>query len=467
MTQRSGGGDRTQPATTSTTEHSQNFSSIPTAVDGANGHPGPPSPVQRTEAESVSAVAPDDPSSSAPTRLERSLLTRLLSTFQANVIRIQLWDGTAVNDHVAGRTIATISIRDRSTLWKLLMSPEYHFMESYAQGTLEIEGDVLALMSLLMRTLNHRQPGIRETVLSRLHNRRTLSGSRQNVASHYDLGNDFYRLWLDEQLVYTCAYYESESTSLEAAQVAKMDYVCRKLRLRPGETVIEAGCGWGALALHMARHYGVNVRAYNISREQLAHARRRAAAEGLDGQVEFVEADWRGITGRCDAFVSVGMLEHVGPEHYHQLGRLIQDSLNPDGRGLIHSIGLNHPMPLNRWIERRIFPGAQPPTLQQMMEIFQPFDLSVLDVENLRLHYAKTLEQWWARFEQMAVAIREMFDETFVRLWRMYLVSSRSAFETGGLQLYQVLFAPANSNEIPLTRAHLYHDGAVPNENPS
>ena len=158
--------------------------------------------------------------------------------------------------------------------------------------------------------------------------------SRENIQHHYDIGNDFYRLWLDEQLVYTCAYFPDPSASLEEAQIAKMDHVCRKLELRPGERVIEAGCGWGALALHMARHYGVQVRAYNISRSQLAYARERARTEGLADRVELIEGDYREISGGCDVFVSVGMLEHVGRGHYRRPRRRDRSrSSGPRGAG--------------------------------------------------------------------------------------------------------------------------------------
>jgi cyclopropane-fatty-acyl-phospholipid synthase len=280
--------------------------------------------------------------------------------------------------------------------------------------------------------------------------------SRQNVVHHYDLGNEFYRLWLDEQLLYTCAYFGRPGISLEEAQIAKMDHVCRKLRLRAGETVIEAGCGWGALALHMARQYGVRVRSYNLSREQLAFARARARREDLEKKVEFVEADWRDIRGTCDAFVSVGMLEHVGPENFRQLGKVIRRALGTSGRGLIHSIGQNTEEPLCPWIEQHIFPGAQPPTLQQMMDLFGPYNLSVLDLENLRPHYAQTLRHWLLRFDRHARTIGEMFGDRFVRMWRIYLASSAAAFEIGSLQLYQALFAPIGSPFLPLSRRDIY-----------
>jgi cyclopropane-fatty-acyl-phospholipid synthase len=260
-------------------------------------------------------------------------------------------------------------------------------------------------------------------------------------------------------MVYTCAYYPRAETSLAEAQVAKMDHVCRKLQLAPGQRVVEAGCGWGALALHMARHYGVEVRAYNISHQQIAFARERARAEGLEDRVTFVEDDYRTIRGRYDRFVSVGMLEHVGPEHYRELGRVIHDCLDPTGLGLVHTIGRNYPRPNNPWTERRIFPGSRPPSLSEMALIFEPWDLSILDVENLRRHYGRTCQDWLTRFERAADQVERMFDSRFVRMWRLYLAGSVAAFTTGSLQLFQVVFAPGQSNQVPWTREHLYRPG--------
>jgi cyclopropane-fatty-acyl-phospholipid synthase len=232
-----------------------------------------------------------------------------------------------------------------------------------------------------------------------------------------------------------------------------MDLVCRKLHLSPGERVVEAGCGWGSLALFMAREYGARVRAFNVSKEQIAYARERAAREGLAGRVEFVEDDYRSATGTCDVFVSIGMLEHVGLLYYPTLGNVIGRTLAPNGRGLLHFIGRDRPSSLNAWIRKRIFPGAYPPVLREVFEhILEPHNLSVLDVENLRLHYAKTLDHWLQRFEDASPRVAATFDEAFVRAWRLYLAGSRAAFSTGSMQLFQVLFARGGSNEIPWTR---------------
>jgi cyclopropane-fatty-acyl-phospholipid synthase len=217
--------------------------------------------------------------------------------------------------------------------------------------------------------------------------------------------------------------------------------------------VIEAGCGWGSLALFMARRYGVSVRAFNISSEQIAYARNRAKAEGLADRVEFVEDDYRHVRGDYDVFVSVGMLEHVGTPDYPTLGRVIDHSLTDRGRGLLHFIGRNHPAPLNAWIRKRIFPGAYAPTLREVFEgVLEPRDFSVLDVENLRLHYATTLEHWRRRFNDAARHVETMFDDRFVRAWGLYLAGSQASFTTGWLQLFQVLFARGTNNVLPWTR---------------
>ncbi|MGB9402805.1 MAG: cyclopropane-fatty-acyl-phospholipid synthase family protein, partial [Candidatus Acidiferrales bacterium] len=198
-----------------------------------------------------------------------------------------------------------------------------------------------------------KSAGFCSTLLSRWLQRtqaNTLRGSARNIHHHYDLTADFYKLWLDPRLVYTCAYFPDPATPLDEAQLAKMDYVCRKLLLQPGEKVVDAGCGWGALALHMAKHYGVTVKAFNISNEQILFARERAKAEGLSHRVEFIEDDYRNISGGFDAFVSVGMLEHVGAENYEKLGRVIHRTIGDSGRGLLHFIGRNQVRPFSPWI---------------------------------------------------------------------------------------------------------------------
>jgi cyclopropane-fatty-acyl-phospholipid synthase len=356
--------------------------------------------------------------------------------------------------------LGQILISDRATLARLLLDPEVGFGDAYMEGRIEVQGDLVSMleaMHLLMPDAEH------QNWFAKLASRwmqyiqaNSLLGSRKNIHEHYDLSNDFYRLWLDPLMVYTCAYFSSPSATLEEAQTAKMELVCRKLQLQPGETVAEAGCGWGALALHMAQHYGVNVRAFNISGQQIAWARQRARELGLGHRVEFIEDDYRNISGQFDVFVSVGMLEHVGKEHYRELGGVIHRSLYKSGRGFLHFIGRNQPHPMSPWLRKRIFPGSYAPTLGEAMEVLEPWDFSVLDVENLRPHYARTLEHWLERFEKSADKISGMFGPAFVRAWRLYLASATAGFLVGALQLFQVVFARNACQHIPPTRAHLY-----------
>ncbi len=392
---------------------------------------------------------------------EKFLLAKILNAFGNPPVQVVLWNGQTIPSNPAN-TVGRVLIRDRGALLKLAVDHELYFGELYSDKRIEVQGDLLEFLDGVFKVWPLR---IQDTVGRKLLapvRRNTISGSRNNIHHHYDIGNGFYKLWLDERMLYTCAYFTRPDLSLEEAQLAKMDHVCRKLRLRPGETVVEAGCGWGALAIYMAKQYGVKVYAYNISREQIAHARQRAHAEGLDGRVHFIEDDYRNIFGKFDAFVSVGMLEHVGMDHYEELGRVIDRSLKDDGRGLIHSIGFNYPRPMDAWTERHIFPGANPPSLAQMMRIFEPFDLSVLDVENLRLHYARTVEHWLQRFEAHAESVEQMFDERFVRAWRLYLAGAITTFKTGDMQLFQVTFARAGNNQIPWTRQYLYEPKPLP-----
>jgi len=412
----------------------------------------------------LAAEVPQQPltegSSLEGSSLDYWLLSRLRSLMGNPPVEFALRSGARVGPGVAN-PVARVTFAGRGTLTSILADPWLRFGDAYSDGRVTIDGDLVGLLETIYHA-SGMGGGTRASLLRRAagalrrQHLNSLAASRDNIHHHYDIGNDFYALWLGSTMAYTCAYYPTPAATLDEAQFAKMDHVCRKLRLNSGESVVEAGCGWGTLALHMARHYGVRVRAFNISHQQIVYARERAAREGLAARVEYVEDDYRNIGGSYDAFVSVGMLEHVGPANYPALGHIAYRCLGGRGRGLIHSIGRNHPASLQPWIEKRIFPGAYPPSLGEMMRIFEPWNLSILDVENLRLHYAQTLRQWLGLYEAASGRVREMFDEKFVRMWRLYLAGSVAAFTTGTLQLFQVLFAPGENNDIAWTRAHLY-----------
>ena len=396
------------------------------------------------------------------TTFDRWLARRIMLEAGSPPLRFALWDDQdawAPGTEAAGRIV----IRDRGALWAIVRSPELGFGDCYSAGRIEIEGDLVDVLYRAFRAIDAKaETAFKKSILGRLPRagRNTLGGSRKHIHHHYDLGNDFYRLWLDERMIYTCAYYENGEVTLEQAQEAKMHHVCRKLRLEPGQRVVEAGCGWGSLALHMARHYSVRVRAFNISHDQIAYAREQAARCGLDTQVEFIEDDYRNISGKYDAFVSVGMLEHVGSDHYETLGAVIARSLKEDGLGLVHSVGRSRPSPVNAWLEQRIFPGSYPPSLREMMSVFESNLFSIIDIENLRLHYAKTLIDWLARFDANVGIVRKRYDEAFVRAWRLYLGGCAASFLSSSLQLFQVAFTHRCHNRIARTRDHIYRTDA-------
>ena len=412
-------------------------------------------PVFGKDRPKKSGAAPT-PSENRSRNYERYLLRRVLGAMGSPRFAVALWDGFKISPKDAA-PVATVNVHSRSALNQLLRQGDMGFGDAFSNGGISVEGDLVAM---LVAAFTVPEPTGIAAVVKSLQQRKpranTKDGSRENIHHHYDIGNDFYRLWLDKEMQYTCAYFPEDDLTIEAAQQAKMDHVCRKLQLRPGDRVAEAGCGWGGLARHMALNYGAKVSSWNVSAEQVQYATDRAKAEGYDDRVTYVLDDYRNITGEYDAFVSVGMLEHVGLDNYTELGSVVDRCLTQNGRALVHTIGRNRPRLMNAWIEKRIFPGAYPPTLKEMMEIFEPNRFSVLDVENLRLHYAKTLAHWLARYDASDEQVQAEFGEDFARAWRLYLAGSQAAFLAGGLQLFQVVFTRERNNELAATRRHLY-----------
>jgi cyclopropane-fatty-acyl-phospholipid synthase len=390
--------------------------------------------------------------------LDRWLAQRVQQGIEPVAVRLELWDGTSPYSALA-RPVGDVIVRDRRALLGLAVDPNLWFGEAYTAGRIDIRGELEPVVEALSRASAPESSWI-DWVRTAIAIPTTLSGARHNVHHHYDLGNDFYQQWLDNELVYTCAYFAHAGRSLEDAQRAKLDLVCRKLRLQPGDRVVEVGCGWGALALHMARRYGTHVTAFNVSQEQLSYARSRARREGLAHRVEFIDDDYRNVRGEFDVFVSVGMLEHVGLHQFRAFAKVVRQSVRRrGGRGLLHFIGRDAPRPLNAWIRRRIFPGGYAPTLAQVTtDVLTPAGMSVLDVENLRLHYARTLAHWHQRFAAVAPQVRAQYGAEFERAWALYLAGSQAAFATGWMQLFQVVFAPFETAPPYWTRLGAYED---------
>ncbi len=373
-------------------------------------------------------------------------------------------DGTLRTYGPDGGPAAGIELRHPRTLHRLVANPTLAFGEGYMDGTIAPMGCTLyELLDVFALNLQGHpsHPALRLGDRLRRTARRwkqfnPAARARRNVAHHYDLNGRLYSLFLDRDRQYSCAYFPTGTETLEEAQAAKKRHVAAKLVLdRPGLEVLDVGCGWGGMALTLAREHGARVTGITLSTEQLAEARARADREGLSDRVTFELADYRAMTRPFDRIVSVGMFEHVGVNHYPRFFEVVRRCLRPDGVALLHAIGRSHgPGFANPWIEKYIFPGGYSPALS---EVFGPLERSGLlatDVEILRLHYAETLRHWRRRFSANRDAIASLYDERFCRMFELYLAGSELAFRRQGHMVFQIQMA-RDPAAVPLTRDYM------------
>ncbi len=356
-----------------------------------------------------------------------------------------------------------IRLHDPALHWKLVARPRLYLPEAFMDGTLTVEQgtlyDLLDLLetnlmalpeSLLARLLNGSY-----TLLRRVHQYNPLSRARQNAAHHYDLSDQLYELFLDQDRQYSCAYFRDPDADLDTAQLDKKRHIAAKLLIRPGHRVLDIGCGWGGLALYLAGECGADVTGLTLSVEQHKVASRRAVAAGLADRVRFHLRDYREERGQYDRIVSVGMFEHVGLDHYPTFFRQLNSLLAPDGIALLHSIGrMDGPGTTNPWIRKYIFPGGYVPALSEVLPTIERLRLWITDIEILRLHYAETLRAWRQRFEHNRGRVRAIYDERFCRMWEMYLAGAEIAFRRGGHLVFQMQLARA-VDTVPLTRDYM------------
>jgi cyclopropane-fatty-acyl-phospholipid synthase len=369
---------------------------------------------------------------------------------------------------------AAMRIADARTIRRLVLNPALALGEAYMDGTLIPLGctiyDVLDVLMLNLMRNQARHPALRASaVLRRLRRRldqfNPAPRARRNVAHHYDLDGRLYSLFLDRDRQYSCAYFPRGDETLEAAQAAKKRHIAAKLRLdRPGLEVLDIGCGWGGMALTLARDYGARVTGITLSVEQHEAARKRAEAEGLAGQVRFELRDYRAMTGRFDRIVSVGMFEHVGVDHYRAFFDTMHRLLAPDGVALLHAIGRNEgPGGTNPWLTKYIFPGGYCPALSETLAASERAGLLVTDIEILRLHYAETLRHWRRRFAANHDTIASIYDERFCRMFEFYLSGCELSFRRENMMVFQIQYAHTQ-DAVPLTRDYIARAEAAPSE---
>jgi len=358
----------------------------------------------------------------------------------------------------------TVRIDAISTLIKIVTWPDLYVGEAYMNGSLIIEeGGLRALLYICCSDQDalYKHPLAQAFIklgnfLRRLHQLNPKSRARSNVAHHYDLSAMLYDLFLDDDRQYSCAYFPDGDENLEEAQRKKKQLITSKLLLKPGHNVLDIGCGWGGLALHLARTAGADVTGITLSKEQLGIANERAINKQLSGHARFLLRDYRDENGSYDRLVSVGMFEHVGVNHYVQFFEKCRDLLKPDGVGLLHAIGrMEPPTSTNPWIRKYIFPGGYCPALSEVLEPIERAGLWVTDIEILRTHYADTLHHWWDRFQANRDAVKALYDERFCRMWEFYLASGEMSFRSGPLMVFQIQFA-RNNHAVPRSRNYLY-----------
>jgi len=360
-------------------------------------------------------------------------------------------------------------------LRRIVLNPELAMGEGYMEGQITIEGDRLEeVLKLLVhnRELGRMPVWVNAMRKVMFHARRFVqhnapSASRRNVAHHYDLSDDLYKLFLDEDMQYSCAYYQRDDMSLEEAQAAKKRHIAEKLLLRPGMHVLDIGCGWGGTAITLAKNYGVRVTGVTLSENQLATAQKRAEAAGVSDKVEFLLKDYRHIEGPFDRIVSIGMFEHVGVPNYATYFQKIEELLAPDGVALVHTIGRSAaPMAHSPWIHKYIFPGGYVPSLSEIAPALESSGLWQSDIEIWRLHYAKTLRVWRDRFNAAEQVLQAQYDETFIRMFRYYLTACIIGFEDQHQAVYHLQLAKTRG-AVPLTRDYLYGGAAQYDQPPA
>lgn len=353
-----------------------------------------------------------------------------------------------------GEPLFTVHFHRMIPTSDLMTSTSLALGEAYMDGTLEIEGDLYdALDHFLgqMGKFSTDEKSLKKLMFSST----SKKNQEKEVRSHYDLGNDFYKLWLDETMSYSCGYFKKEDDTLYQAQVNKVDYILEKLALKEGMSLLDIGCGWGFLLIEAAKKYKIHGTGITLSVEQYNEAQKRIVEMGLEDLVEIKLLDYRDLP-KCgkqfDRIVSVGMVEHVGRDNYQLFLDCVAKVMKPGGLFLLHFISALKEHPGDPWIKKYIFPGGQVPSLREMLSCAAEDNFHTLDVEDLRLHYNKTLLCWLNNYREHLPEIRKMFDKKFVRMWELYLASCAATFHNGIIDLHQILMTKGVNNGLPMVR---------------
>jgi cyclopropane-fatty-acyl-phospholipid synthase len=391
--------------------------------------------------------------------IARQIFEGALKRVRHGALTVKYWDGK-IEKYGEGAPYFALTIKNPSILRAMLKNMSLGFGEGYMNGQIDIDGNPEDIGRILAENAQaFKNFALTRGMSLRRANRRITQQAL--VEHHYDIGNDFYKLWLDKSMTYSCAYFRTPDDSLEEAQTNKVEHILRKLQLSSGQTLLDIGSGFGALCLQAARNYGVYSHGITLSREQYEYSVTAAKKFGLTDKVSFELVNYQELAERgkkYDRIVSVGMFEHVGRANQATYFKILRQLLKPGAVSVLHSITNQVETRNDPWIDKYIFPGGYIPAARQIVDQLPRHEFRLLDYENLRLHYALTLEEWLRRYETHKNQIVKMYDERFFRMWRLYLASSAAGFRYGDLSLSQFVFSNGINNDLPLTRDGLYSD---------
>ncbi len=395
--------------------------------------------------------------------MEKNFIHKFCEKIKDYSFSIDYWDGTSEN-YGQGNPAFKVIFKDKISGIKMLKDPSLAFGEAYMDGTIDINGNLQEVVETIYKInipfFEKKGFGALQKLFASENRSTSLIKQQRDIEHHYDLGNDFYELWLDETMSYSCAYFCSPEDSLYKAQLQKIDYILKKLQLHPGETLLDIGCGWGWLIIRAAQQYGVKALGITLSEEQYSKTKERISELGLEKLIDVQLMDYR-ILAESEALkfnkvVSVGMVEHVGRANLPKYMEAVNKLLLPGGISVLHSITGQLEIPCNRWIRKYIFPGGYIPSTRELIWLLPENNFHLLDAESLRLHYAKTLDHWSANFEKNIEHIRKKYDERFIKMWRLYLNSCAASFRASDLDIQQLIFSKGINNNLSMTRHHMY-----------
>lgn len=407
----------------------------------------------------------------------KELFHNLFSQADGMPFRITYPDRTTCQYGSAGEAKFNLIFKTKKAMRAMLVNVDLGFGEAYMLGDIDLEGKMTDLMTMVMTTdmlgafrkvvyhpvnILRRLPSHAAVFWQYLYQRHTYENDKRFISEPYDLGNKFYALWLDKDMQYTCGYFKTPQDSIDLAQEQKREQICRKLRLQPGDTILDIGCGWGGMLIYAARHYGISGVGVTLSKEQAEESNRRIKNAGLQERIHVEHADYRDLPGQgrvFDKVVSVGCLEHIGKPNHDLFFSIARQSLKPGGTFVLHTIGKLQPGPSFAFGNKHVFPGVYTATLMEISQCLAKLGMRIQDVENMRLHYSYTAQRWLDAFEAHVDEIRAMYNEQLVRLFRIYLSHGVAFMRYGDNELYQVIITPGIDNERPLTRDYLYARG--------